>query len=61
MLDAGLINEVSLLICPQAINNSSAPALFEKEGEGPLLIKKFKLFSVEQMEGDTVWLRYKMH
>lgn len=58
VIDEELIDEISLLILPKVINNSAAPALFYKELTTPKL-HEFKLESVEKLERDVVWLRYK--
>lgn len=59
VLDSNLIDEISLLITPQVLNNSSAPTMFEKVPEEKLNIHMFRLFEVKQMEKECVWLRYK--
>lgn len=58
VIDEELIDEISLLILPKVINNSAAPALFYKEIQTPKL-HEFKLESVEKLDRDVVWMRYK--
>ena len=54
----GLIDELSVLIAPIADGSVGTPTLFDVEGEaGPP--RKLRLISVETLEGDLVWLRYK--
>jgi len=58
VIDEELIDEISLLVLPKVINNDVAPALFYKKLEVPKL-HEFKLESVEKLDRDVVWLRYK--
>ena len=62
LLRAGLVAEISLLISPSLAGGMSprsiyrAPDLASAEGIIPL-----RLFHLEQLEDDIVWLRYKVH
>lgn len=58
VIDEELIDEISLLILPKVINNIAAPALFYKELQAPKL-HEFKLESVEKLDRDVVWMKYK--
>ena len=61
LLQAGLVDEVSLLINPALVGGSSpasiftAPDLTSTEGIIPL-----RLTHLERLRGDTVWLRYEV-
>jgi riboflavin biosynthesis pyrimidine reductase len=58
-LAAGLIDELSVLVGPIADGGIGTPTLFDaKEGLGTA--RRMKLQSVERLESDIVWLRYKM-
>lgn len=58
-LAADLIDELSLILAPIADGSIGTPALFDaKEGRGPM--RRLKLVSVEKLEGNMVWLRYKV-
>lgn len=58
-LQAGLIDELSLVIAPVADGESNTVTLFEKanylQEKAPV---SFKLKSVETLNGDGIWLKY---
>ncbi len=58
-LQAGVVDELSLVIAPLADGENSTPTLFEKSAylpdRAPL---EFALKSVEKGQGDSIWLRY---
>jgi 2,5-diamino-6-(ribosylamino)-4(3H)-pyrimidinone 5'-phosphate reductase len=57
-LDADLIDELSILIAPVADGSIGTPTLFDVEKRhGPH--RKLRLISVQKLEADLVWLRYK--
>ena len=60
-LQAGLCDELSLVVAPIADASDKTPALFSvKEGlttDNPI---GFKLEHLEKTEGDSIWLRYKV-
>jgi riboflavin biosynthesis pyrimidine reductase len=58
MLDAGLIDEVSVLVAPVADGRIGTPALFDVEGEG-VTPHRLALESVERRADETLWLRYR--
>jgi 2,5-diamino-6-(ribosylamino)-4(3H)-pyrimidinone 5'-phosphate reductase len=53
-----LIDELSVLIAPVADGSIGTPTLFDVEGEAGAP-RKLRLISVETLEGNLVWLRYK--
>ncbi len=61
LLREGLVDEVSILICPSLVGGTSprslfrAPDLTSPEGVIPLSLE-----AVERLEGDVVWLRYRV-
>jgi riboflavin biosynthesis pyrimidine reductase len=57
-LDAGLIDEISLLIVPVADGHSDVPTTFDKVKGGSLPLR---LMSMNQLEGGIVHLRYSVH
>lgn len=58
-LAADLIDELSVLIAPVADGSMGTPTLFDVEaGAGPR--RQLRLISVETLEEDLVWLRYKI-
>ncbi len=63
-LKAGLIDELSLFICPSLDGLSGVPAIFEYKGEIdelPAQGQSLELTSIKQLENDVVWLCYKFH
>jgi 2,5-diamino-6-(ribosylamino)-4(3H)-pyrimidinone 5'-phosphate reductase len=61
LLAAGLVDEISLLICPYADGSPTLPTVFDAPEK--LLKKKataLKLMSVKMRPGQVVWLRYKI-
>ena len=59
-LEAGLVDEVSLLLVPGIDGRHDIPAVFD--GVNPSLKKavQLKLKSVEHRKNDTLWIRYAM-
>jgi 2,5-diamino-6-(ribosylamino)-4(3H)-pyrimidinone 5'-phosphate reductase len=58
-LDAGLVDELSILIAPVADGGTGTPTLFDaREGVGPA--RHLRLLSVERRRGDLLWVRYKV-
>lgn len=63
-LKAGLIDELSLFICPGIDGLSGVPAIFEYKGEAdelPAQGQSLELTSIKQLENGVVWLYYKFH
>ena len=59
MLDAGLIDEISVLIAPVADGRTGQPALFDRDG-GAMKPYALVLESVERRAGDVLWVRYRV-
>jgi riboflavin biosynthesis pyrimidine reductase len=61
LLAAGLVDELSLLICPAVDGSRESPSVFDVEGETDALpVTAMSLLSCEQMDGGFVWLRYRI-
>lgn len=54
-----LIDELSILIAPVADGSNGTPTLFDTETSKSYR-RKLRLISVKKIEGDMVWLRYRM-
>jgi riboflavin biosynthesis pyrimidine reductase len=62
-LRAGLIDEVSLAICPAIDGAKGAPSVFDssdREAELRAPLAQMSLASCEVLEGGSVWLRYRL-
>ncbi|HET6234061.1 MAG TPA: dihydrofolate reductase family protein [Acetobacteraceae bacterium] len=62
-LRAGLIDEISLAICPAIDGAKGAPSIFDSSEEDsgtPAPIRSMTLASTEVLEGGAVWLRYRL-
>src|SRR5205823_2288775 len=62
-LRAGLIDEISLAICPAVDGAKGAPSIFdstEKDAGVAAPIRSMTLASCEVLEGGVVWLRYRL-
>jgi riboflavin biosynthesis pyrimidine reductase len=62
-LRAGLIDEISLVICPAVDGAKGAPSVFEssdKDAGTPAPVRSMTLESIEVLEGGAVWLRYRL-
>ena len=57
-LQAGLIDEVSLLLLPGIDGRRQIPAVFDGVASPNHTATPLKLKSVEQREGDALWIRY---
>lgn len=62
-LQAGLIDELSLVVYPGIDGSASSPSVFEYTGDEPFPARgqSLELLSVETMLNGVVWLRYKFH
>ncbi len=62
LLRAGLVDEVSLVICPVVDGGSGAPSVFDsgKTDLGPAPLERMALTSHEVLDGGVVWLRYEL-
>jgi riboflavin biosynthesis pyrimidine reductase len=62
-LRAGLIDEISLAICPAIDGARGGPHVFDSDHEmaGPTApVRSMTLASSEVLEGGAVWLRYRL-
>jgi len=62
-LRAGLIDEISLAICPAVDGAKGAPSIFDSSDEDAGIaapIRSMTLASCEVLEGGAVWLRYRL-
>jgi len=62
-LRAGLIDEISLVICPAVDGAKGAPSVFDssnEDGATPAPVRSMTLESTEVLEGGAVWLRYRL-
>ena len=62
-LRAGLIDEISLAICPAVDGAKGAPSIFDSSDRDAGLsapITSMTLASTEVLEGGAVWLRYRL-
>jgi riboflavin biosynthesis pyrimidine reductase len=62
-LRAGLIDEISLAICPAVDGAKGAPSVFEssdRDAGASAPITSMTLASTEVLEGGAVWLRYRL-
>jgi len=62
LLRAGLIDELSLVICPVIDGSTGGPIVFNSGDVdlGPAPIESMTLASHEVLEGGAMWLRYKL-
>jgi riboflavin biosynthesis pyrimidine reductase len=62
LLRAGLVDELSLVICPVIDGSTGAPTVFDSSeaNAGPAPIERMALMSHEILEGGAVWLRYRL-
>ena len=62
LLRAGLVDELSLVVCPAVDGGSGAPSVFDSgdADAGPALIERRTLASHEILDGGVVWLRYRL-
>ncbi len=63
LLRAGLVDELSLGVCPVVDGSSGAPSVFDsgKVDLGPAPIGRMTLTRHEVLEGGVVWLRYRLN
>lgn len=57
-LDAGVVDELSVLVAPVADGSTGTPSLFDA-GPGSSA-RHLKLLSVERRRGDLLWIRYRV-
>jgi riboflavin biosynthesis pyrimidine reductase len=63
-LRAGLIDEISLAICPAVDGAKGAPSIFDSSDNDAGIaapIRSMTLASTEVLDGGVVWLRYRLH
>jgi riboflavin biosynthesis pyrimidine reductase len=59
LLRAGLVDELNLILRPEAIGGTDTPALFDSSDLGPdEWPTRFKLLSVQVRDDGQLWLRY---
>lgn len=59
-LEAGLVDEVSLLLLPGIDGRHKIPAVFDGVADTKQPAIPLKLKSVEQRDGDALWIRYEV-
>lgn len=60
-LRAGLIDEISVAICPAVDGAKGAPSLFDSgDDDGPAPVQAMTLLSSQVLDGGAVWLRYRL-
>src|SRR5437667_273305 len=62
-LRAGLIDELSLVICPAVDGAKGAPSVFDSGDEdagAPAPVRSMTLESSQVLQGAAVWLRYRL-
>ena len=61
-VDAGLIDELSLVICPVIDGSTGGPIVFNSGDVdlGPAPVESMTLVSHEVLENGTMWLRYRL-
>ena len=59
MLEAGLIDEVSVLIAPVADGRAGMPSLFDA-GDDRMAPRRLALEAVDRRGGEMLWLRYRV-
>jgi riboflavin biosynthesis pyrimidine reductase len=62
-LRAGLIDEISLAMCPAVDGSKGAPNIFDSSDKGAGIaapIRSMILASTEVLAGGVVWLRYRL-
>jgi len=62
-LRAGLIDEISVAICPVVDGAKGAPSIFDsgdEDADMPAPVTSMTLVSSEVLEGGAVWLRYRL-
>lgn len=58
VMNATLVDEISLIMTPVVLNRNDSPSVFETKTQ-ELLLHKYSLIRVERKENDTIWIRYK--
>jgi riboflavin biosynthesis pyrimidine reductase len=62
LLNAGLIDELSLLVLPLADGTAGTPTAFEVGNYLPKEpARELKLIDVQKLQHDVLWLRYKLN
>lgn len=59
-LEAGVVDEVSLLLLPGVDGRHDIPAVFDGVADSKHTTVPLKLISVEQRESDAFWLRHEV-
>ncbi|ANZ34308.1 dihydrofolate reductase family protein [Staphylococcus carnosus] len=59
--EQGLVDEISVIIAPVVDDHFNRPNLFDNNDKDQSdVIQKYKIHHVEQLDGDIVWLYYKI-
>lgn len=58
MMNADVVDEISLLLLPRVLNKKDAPSLFDTDTQS-VDPKDYELLSTKQLENGVLWLRYK--
>lgn len=61
MLQAGLVDEVSVLIAPIVDGRMGTPALFDVGEGADVTPQRLELVSVERRADDVLWMKYRVH
>ncbi len=58
VMEAGYVDEISMLLTPTVLNKSSAPSLFERKQTPIINTKTYTIHSVTTVEKNCIWIRY---
>ena len=60
---AGLVDELSIVVCPRLDGQQGAPSIIEYHGKGSDQLRRqtLKLLGVEKLDAGCVWLHYRVY